>query len=270
LQELVAVLSEADVENAEAEAFELMRCVLGLRRAEVGAAEVEGSQATRVTALATRRAAGVPLQYLTGVAGFRHIEIKVGPGVLVPRPETEIVTGRALTHLPEGGTCVDVGTGSGAIALSVAHERPDATVLATEAAPDALRWARLNRKELGLPVEIVAGDLFDGLPEDLRGRVDVIVSNPPYVGTGERALLPVEVVDHEPHEALFAGERGLSVIERLVDESGAWLSPRGWLVFEIAPHHHESVRELLQNRGYRDVRISPDLTGRDRVAEGRL
>lgn len=270
MRDLVAVLSEGGVENADAEAYELMRSVLGLGRAEVGRARVDGPQATRVTALATRRAAGVPLQYLTGVAGFRHIELKVGPGVLVPRPETEVVTERALALLPQRGTCVDVGTGSGAIALSVAHERPDATVLATEAAADALRWARLNRDELGLPVEIAAGDLFDGLPEDLRGKVDVIVSNPPYIGTGERAQLPVEVVEHEPHEALFAGERGLSVIERLVDESRAWLSREGWLVFEIAPHHHEGVRELLEGYGYGDVRIGPDLAGRDRVAEGRL
>lgn len=270
MRDVVTVLSEGGVESAEAEAFELMRSILGLPRAEIAGARVDGPQATRLMALAKRRTAGVPLQYLTGVAGFRYIELKVGPGVLVPRPETEIVTERALTLLREGGTCVDVGTGSGAIALSVARERPDATVLATEAASDALRWARLNRDGLGLAVDIVAGDLFEGLPEDLRGGVDVIVSNPPYIGTGERAQLPVEVVEHEPHEALFAGESGLSVIERLIDESRAWLAPAGWLIFEIAFHHGREVRRLLEGYGYRDVRIGPDLTGRDRVAEGRL
>ena len=246
-----------------------MRAVFGLKRAEVVSADIDATDVARVFDLARRRTEGTPLQYLTGVAPFRHLELKVGPGVLIPRPETEIVTERALARLPPGGAVVDVGTGSGAVALSIAHERPDSTVLATESEPDAFRWACLNRDELGLDVEIVRGDLLDGLPPDLGGAIDVVVSNPPYIGVSEGHLLAPSVVEHEPHEALFAGDRGLSVIVRLVDEARAWLAAGGWLVMEIAPHHSDEVRAQLEDCGYEDVAIGTDMTRRDRIAEGR-
>jgi release factor glutamine methyltransferase len=246
-----------------------LRAVFGLKRAEIVGADIDAADVARVLDLARRRVEGIPLQYLTGVAAFRHLELKVGPGVLIPRPETEIVTERGLARLPSGGVIVDVGTGSGAVALSIAHERPDATVLATERAPDAFRWACRNRDELGLAVEIVRGDLLERIPPAHRGAVDVVVSNPPYIGESERQLLAPTVVEHEPHEALFAGERGLSVIERLVDEARAWLGAGGWLVMEIAPHQSDEVRALLEARGYEDVTIGSDLARRDRVAEGR-
>jgi release factor glutamine methyltransferase len=265
---VAGVLAEGEVESAEAEAYELVRAVLGIRRADVRSVDVEEARATRVLALAGRRAEGVPLQYLTGIAPFRHLELKVGPGVLVPRPETEIVTEHALARLPTGGLAVDVGTGSGAIALSIAYERPDATVVATDAAPDALRWARLNRDELGLRVEIVECDLLGGLSHELAGKIDVIVSNPPYVGMEDLELLPRDVRDHEPPEALFAGERGLAVIERLAAAARGWLVPRGWLVLEVAPHQSDEVRKLLERLDYGSVSIGRDLAGRDRVAEG--
>lgn len=247
-----------------------MRAVIGLKRADVVGADIDGIDAARVLTLAGRRAEGIPLQYLTGVAPFRHLELKVGPGVLIPRPETEIVTERAMARLPIGGVVVDVGTGSGAVALSIAHERPDARVLATESASDAFGWALLNRDELGLEVDIVRGDLMAVLPPDLRGAIDVVVSNPPYIAETERHLLSRDVVDHEPHEALFAGERGMTLIERLADEARGWLGPRGWLVMEIAPHRSKGVRDLLEKLGYLQVTIEVDLTGRDRVAESRL
>ena len=218
-------------------------------------------------ALAHRRAAGEPLQYLTGIAGFRHLELAVGSGVLVPRPETEQVAQRALDLLPDGGTLVDIGTGSGAIALSVAHERRDVRVWATEISPDALRWARANRDRLKLPVEILEGDLFTPLPSDLRGRIDVIVANPPYVGEDERGSLPRDVVDHEPELALFADD-GLSVISRLVEQAPHWLAAGGWLVLEISERHPNEVEGLLRGAGFRDVFIEQDLAGKARIASG--
>lgn len=220
-------------------------------------------------ALARRRAAGEPLQYLTGIAGFRHLELSVGPGVLVPRPETEQVAQRALDLLPPGGILVDIGTGSGAIALSIAHERRDARVWATELSPDAMGWAIGNRDRLKLQVEMLEGDTFSPLPEDLKGLIDVCVSNPPYVAAGEKELLPVEVVDHEPHLALFADD-GLSVIRRLIAESPRWLAPGGWLVLEISERHPDRVEELLRQGGFADVFIEQDLAGRARIASGSM
>lgn len=266
---MAGILAESGIESAEADANELIRAALGISRAEVGNVDVQEAEAVRVLTLAVERARGAPLQYVTGVAAFRHIELRVGPGVLVPRPETEIVTEHALARLPTGGLCVDVGTGSGAIALSIAHERPDATVVATDSAPDAVRWARLNSGKLGLQVEVVECDLLEGLTDELAGKIDVIVSNPPYIGTEERGLLPRDVVEYEPPEALFAGERGMDVIERLADAARGWLAPGGWLVLEVAPHQADRVRELLEGLDYSFVSIARDLAGRNRVAEGR-
>lgn len=245
-------MSEAGVDNARREAQWLNEAA---------------SDATHLAELVGRRIEGEPLQYLTGIAGFRRLELRVGPGVLIPRPETEIVTEIALRLLPAGGTIVDVGTGSGAIALAVADERPDARIYATDISVDALNWARRNRDSLRLAVELVAGDLFDALPHELGGTVDVVVSNPPYIGYAEAASLPVDVRDHEPEVALFAPEDGLSVVRRLAQEAPVWLRPSGHLVLEIAPHQANAVAELLSD--YRDVRMEKDLTGRDRVAVAR-
>lgn len=219
--------------------------------------------------LAERRAAGEPLQYVTGIAGFRELTLKVGPGVLIPRPETELLCERAMAHLARGGRVVDIGTGSGAIALAIAHERADARVWGTDDSAIALSWARLNAGRLGLDVTFVETDLFADLPRVLRGELDLVVSNPPYVAPGERALLPVEVAEHEPPEALFAGVTGLEVIARLVEEACAWLRPQGWLFFEIGETQGLAASDLLDGHGYVEIAIEPDLVGRDRIARGR-
>lgn len=222
-----------------------------------------------VSELVRRRLAGEPLQYVLGTAAFRRLELRVGPGVFIPRPETELVAERAMSLLPRGGTIVDLCTGSGAIALSVADERPDARVVAAELSPDALRWATTNRDVLGLQVELCAGDLFGSLPRDLERRVDVVVSNPPYVDPGESAVLPRDVADHEPDMALFARGGGTSVVERIAAAAPEWLRPGGWLVVEIGETQGPAVRALLERRGFADAAVAPDLTGRDRIAEGR-
>ncbi len=219
--------------------------------------------------LVARRLAGEPLQYLTGIAGFRRLEIQVGPGVFVPRPETEVVTGQALALLPPGGTVVDLCCGSGAIGLAIADERPDARVVATELSREALGWARRNQARLGLDVTLLEGSLFDPLPSSLRGGVDLIVTNPPYVAVAEAPALPPEVRDHEPHLALFAGEFGLSVIRDIVMQAPPWLSPQGWIVLEIGEHQGAEVAALLRAGGFDEVAVHPDLAGRDRVAVGR-
>lgn len=216
-------------------------------------------------AMAERRAKGEPLQYVLGTAQFRHLELEVGPGVFIPRPETELVADRAMELLPQGGTLVDLGTGSGAIALAVAHERPDATVVATEADPGAYPWAVRNRDRLGLRVEMFEGDLFEALPDDLRGGIDVVVSNPPYVSTDRRDILPIDVREHEPEKALYGGGDGMLVVTRLARDARSWLRPGGWLVLEMGAQQQQDMTTLLATLEYTDVVIGVDLAEWPRI-----
>ena len=217
--------------------------------------------------LVERRVAGEPLQYLTGLAGFRRLEMKIGPGALVPRPETESLAGRAIELIPQGGTVVDLGTGAGPIALSIADERPDVRVIATEISDEALEWARLNRDELGLDVELILCDLFEGLPNELRRSVDVVISNPPYISENERSSLPTEVADHEPDVALFAARDGLEIFERIAFGAKGWLISGGVLLSEIGDRQADTVVRLLGHLGYDAPVIRDDLVGRPRIAE---
>jgi len=263
-------LDEANMAASEREGLWLIEAVTGASAATVQAGfGVTEQDCESVLELARRRAAGEPLQYLTGISGFRALELRVGPGTFIPRPETELLVELALARLPPSGVIVDVGTGSGAIALAAAQERPDASVYATEASPGALRWARLNRKRLGLAVELVSGDLLDGLSNDLKGGIDVVVSNPPYVSVGDTSCLPSDVREHEPYEALFAGPDGLEVIVRLAAEAGKWLTPGGWLVLEIGATQGQATANELRRRGYEEVSVYRDLAGRPRTTEGR-
>jgi release factor glutamine methyltransferase len=264
------LLRNAGVGGAETEARWLLEAASGRTRTEYALApEFDAATEQKVMEYAQRRAEGEPLQYVTGVAGFRRLNLSVGPGVFVPRPETELVAERAMSRLPQGGTLIDVGTGSGAIALSVSDERPDARVIATERAPEALGWTRKNKEELGLNVEIVEGDLLDGIPSDLKGKVDVIVSNPPYVADLDRHVLPDDVVDHEPHIALFGGREGTDVISRLTSDALEWLRPGGWIVLEMGARQKDFVTETLISAGYSEVRVGVDFADWPRVAEGR-
>lgn len=272
LERRVAEILEATgIESPEAEARWLIEAASGMDREMllVTKARLDDEVVAAALELVRRRTAGEPLQYVTGIAGFRRLELNVGPGVLVPRPETEVVTEHALARTPDGGVVVDVGTGSGAIALAIKDERPDARVLATELSPDAMRWAEMNRDDLSLEVELIACDLLTGLPSDLHNEIDVIVANPPYVAEADRATLPADVVDHEPHQALFAGERGTAVIDELAREARYWLKPGGWLVLEIGEAQGESTRTTLAAGGYAEVQIHRDLAGRERIAEAR-
>lgn len=225
-------------------------------------------------AMVARRAAGEPLQYVVGRWGFRTLDLLVDRRALIPRPETEVVAGAAIgeaRRLDRPVTVVDLGTGSGAIALSVAAEVVEATVWATDRSPDALAVARANLTGLGRAatrVRLVEGDWFSALPAELRGRADVIVSNPPYVASGDP--LPAEVADWEPVEALRAGERGLDDLDRIVDGAPAWLAPDGSLVVELAPSQASVVADRARSAGFADVEVRQDLTGRDRMVVARL
>jgi release factor glutamine methyltransferase len=213
-----------------------------------------------------QRCSGTPLQHLTGMQTFRLIDLEVRPGVFVPRPETEILAGHALEAIDgtEAPVIVDVGTGAGAIALAMKHERPDARVFATDVSPEAVELARANAARLGLDVTVVEGDLLAPLPEELRGCVDLVVSNPPYIAPEEFDDLPSEV-KADPDLALLGG---IEVYERLAAEALRWLRDGGLLAVEIGASRSEAVADVL-GASFTGVRVERDLSGRDRVVLAR-
>ncbi|MFF2370171.1 peptide chain release factor N(5)-glutamine methyltransferase [Agromyces sp. NPDC058110] len=269
---VVARLQAAGVPDAEVDAELLMGHVLGLTRGGVQArlivgADLDEAEVAALAAFVGRRAAREPLQHITGRAPFRLLDLQVGPGVLVPRPETEVVAQLAIDALravpAEAPIAVDLGTGSGALALALATEVPHARVHAVELSPEAADWAERNIAEVGADVDLVVGDLVDALPE-LDGRVSVVVSNPPYVPVAE---LPsdVEVLVHDPDVALYGGDDGLDVIRALSVRALALLHPGGTLVFEHFETQSEAIAELLRADGWRAISHHRDLTGRDRA-----
>ena len=218
----------------------------------------------------------MPLQHLTGRAPFRHLELAVGPGVFVPRPETEQLVEWALARLAGVAepVVVDLGAGSGAIALSIAHEHPGARVTAVERDPQAIEWTRHNgglRAAVGdRPVTVLAGDMTDpGLLADLDGAVDLVVSNPPYVPDGAR--VPREVADHDPPLALWGGPDGLDVVRGLLRTAARLLRPDGTLGIEHADQQGTALPALVRaSGGWDDVADHPDLAGRARYTTARL
>ncbi len=222
-----------------------------------------------------RRVAGEPLQHITGEMPFRHIVLDVRPGVFIPRPETEVLVTVALDHLDSldrpGPVVVDACTGSGAVACSIAWERAGATVWAVDLSDAAVELAAANSGRLALAdrVTVLHGDLLDPLPEELRGRVDAVVSNPPYVPTDDISRLPADVRDHDPRLALDGGPDGLTVAVRLMEEARSWLAPGGLLAMEL-DESRVCDADLRMREWYEGVRIHTDLAGRDRVLSGTL
>lgn len=224
----------------------------------------------RYAAMVERRRAGEPLQYVLGSWGFRSLDLLVDRRVLIPRPETEWVVEQALRRLPADRAVdvADLGTGSGAIALSIAVERPLARVVATDASADAIAVARANLAGIGRAatrVSLHEGDWFAAVPGALRGRLDLVVSNPPYVAANDD--LPPEVADWEPMPALVPGPTGLEALRTIVGEARGWLRPGGWLVCEIGERQGRDVLGLAG--GYAEAAVLPDLTGRDRMLVAR-
>ena len=236
---------------------------------------VDEIDASRYGDLVTRRAARVPLQHLTGSVGFRYLELEVGPGVFVPRPETESVVQWAVDSVSglEKPLMVDLCTGSGTIAFALANEVPGATVHAVERDPAALEWAARNaqnRVRAGDPaVQLHLASVEDAVPE-LDGTVDLVASNPPYVAITERHLSEPEVIDHDPEIALFAGEDGLDVI-RLVERAAHRLvRPGGLVVVEHSDRQGQSAPAVFaQAGGWHEIADHDDLTGRPRFVTAR-
>ena len=240
---------------------------------------------SHLDSMVARYRSGEPLAYVLGHWSFRHIDVMVDRRVLIPRPETEVVAGRAIelatrgsaaeSRVPSDATCriADLGTGSGVIGLSVASELSIAgtEVWLTDVSRDALDVARANAAGLGrraANVRIAEGEWFAALPGDLTESFDVIVSNPPYIADDDDEVDP-SVCEWEPGSALFAGSDGLQDLRIIVGEAQTWLRPSGWLIVEIGYRQGPTVEQLFVDSGFVDVRIGQDLTGRDRYVEGR-
>ncbi len=274
LAEAVRALRSQNVSAPDWDAERLLRHVLGWERATIVASPgvpVASEPERCFRSLVAERARRVPLQHLVGSQAFWKHEFKVTRDVLIPRAETELLveTSLELLRAAERPVVVDVGTGSGCIALSLAAQRRDAEVHATDISAAALQVARENARLLGLEGRVAfhLGQLLEPVT-GLEGR-DLVVSNPPYVNPGERETLAPEVRDHEPELALFPPGDPLSIYRRLVPEAFEWLRPGGWLIVEIAPTLEEAVAGLFAEAGFEDVRVANDLAGRARLVHGR-
>jgi release factor glutamine methyltransferase len=264
-----AELRRAGCPSPRVDAEWLLADALGVSRTELytdGRQPLEGEAADRFAAAVARRARREPLAYVLGEWGFRRLTLRVDPRVLIPRPETEVLVERCLALVADVARprVLDVGVGSGAIALAIASEHPRASVVATDASPDALALADENRAACGLEdrVELVDGELFAGL----AGPFDLVVSNPPYVEANEIDALEPEVRDWEPRAALVA----TGVTERIAAEARDVLRRGGALALETADGRAAQVASDLEGLGYRQVTLTADLAGRERVVDGRM
>ena len=266
-------LAAADISEVDAE--HLFAYVLGISRMDLhNSVKLEealkalgdfGVIEDTFAKLISRRAAHEPLQYLTGIAYFRHLEIEVGPGVLVPRPESELLVEAVLTHiknLEEKVTgeisVIDLGAGSGALSLAIATEAPRSRVIAVEKSADAIVWLKKNVARISENVRVVEGDVADVLP---GVKCDAVIANPPYVPDNQS--LPRDVAEHEPHIALFGGATGLELPKRFIDAAARLLKSGGVLAIEHTEEQGAAIDALL-SKDFIDIAVHQDLTGRPR------
>ncbi len=259
----MTALTAAGVETPRLDAEVLLANAMGIDRARLyidRELTVEGPAVrTYQDAIRRRSVEREPVAYITGKKGFRHIELKVDHRALIPRPETELLVEIGIS-LPEAICVLDVGTGSGAVALALKHERQDLNVTGSDAREQALQLARENGAKLGLEVKWLRSDLLDELPDEY----DAVLTNPPYVAESERAMLAPEILRHEPEDALFAGDDGLETIRRLI----AQLAKRERIslaALEVGAGQADPVSELMRDAGFPKVRTERDLAGIKRV-----
>lgn len=292
-EETIGRLTAAGVEHATSEARWIVEEASGLDSSELrirgGGVLATERCVAHLDAMVARRLTGEPLQYVVGHWPFRDLDLMVDRRVLIPRPETEQVAGWALeqldrlvadgltrpapvAQLPDGkATVVDLGSGSGALALAIASERPGVDVWAVERDPDAATVLRANLTGLGRAgrrVGIAEGSWFDALPGELAARVDLVVSNPPYVATTE--TLPSGVLDWEPADALFCGPEGTEAIDVILAAAPRWLAPHGVIVIEIGATQGSRAAAAATSAGFGSVRVARDLAGRDRAVIARM
>ena len=263
-----AFLNAKGIATARLDAERLIGSVLGLDRLElylhhdrpVTPAELDG-----IRPLLRRRADLEPVAYILGTVGFHHVVLKCDARALMPRSETETLVEVALANLPERGTLLDVGTGAGAIAVAVKHDRPDVRVTAVDLSPDALALARENADFVGVEITFIESDLLAAIAGQ---RFHVIAANLPYIPDGDPRTEP-GVVRHEPHLALYGGEDGLDLVRRVVVDAPDCLEEGGLLVLEVSDQQASATRGLLEAAGYTEIAFHRDLAGIDRVVAAR-
>ena len=272
LDEAIQNLSEAGLSEMEARWIteEAAGC-------QLMGASLEGLVTNRSMAhydnLISRRLKGEPLQYVLGHWQFRKLDLMVDQRVLIPRPETEVLVSHALEEIDRQETEVlvaDLGTGSGAIGLSIAAERISTQVWCTDLSEGALMVARANLAGLGQPakrVSLCQGSWFEALPKSLQGKLGLVVSNAPYITTSE--TLPPEVKDWEPSIALYGGKEGTDYLQELIQESPSWLAPKGSLILEMSPEQIESMSSLALSKGFNEVLVGSDLADKPRLLVAR-
>jgi release factor glutamine methyltransferase len=276
IMEATRILEDAGVASPRFDADLIAAHVLGVERSRLPMVPlVDPPVITAIGQLVAQRAKRVPLQHLTGWAALGHITVDVGAGVFIPRPETELLLewGLELLRGREYPVVVDLCTGSGALALAMAHEVPDAVVYAVDIDPHALAWARHNadmRVEAGdTPIRLYSGDIADStMFAELDGLVDLVLCNPPYVPEG--TAVPPEVAEHDPHRAVFAAESGLAVIRHALSAAARLLKPGGGMAIEHDDTHGAAVPAIVRaRRVLTDVQDHLDLTGRPRFVTAR-
>ena len=278
VKEVARILRLAEIESARLESEMLICHCTGTDRAALLAHPetlLTPREQSLLWDLLAGRAEREPLPYLLGTQPFLDFDLVVSPAVLIPRPETETLVECAVRLLPERSTdravrVVDVGTGSGAVAIGIARLRPDAIVQATDISGAALAVARDNAARLGAAARVSfgLGNMLQPVDVDWRRRVRLVVSNPPYIPTREIGTLQPEVARYEPRMALDGGPDGLDTIRELVRDAREWLMPGGYLAFEIGMGQGAAVRDLLGQRGYDSIATDPDLAGIERVITG--
>jgi len=257
-------LAKAGVESARVDAEWLIGHALKLNRMELYLKfdkPLSEDELSQIRPLLSRRSKGEPVQYICGSTEFYGIELKVGPGVLVPRPETELLVDAAKQKLKAGDSVLDLCTGSGAIAIALKSEMPELSLTASDISPDTLKYAQENIELNNLDVELVEGDLL----HPFSGRTfDAITVNPPYVKPSEKPLMGKDVLVSEPDLALFSGEDGLDHLRVLAANAKAYLNPGGFFISEIGFQQGADCQSLFSSYGWKDISILQDFTNRDR------
>lgn len=257
-------ITEADIDRIIAQACNLPRMELFLN----GDREISPAEKLKIEVFLQRRAENEPLQYIFEEAPFRDLTLNVGPGVLIPRPETEMLVDLALADLPENAEICDIGTGSGAISISLALARPDSSVTAVDICNDALAYARRNIEKYHVEnITLMRSDLFSEIKEM---KFDLITANLPYVAMGLYAKLDCEVRSFEPESALVSGEDGLELIRKLGTRAQKHLTSGGRIIFEFSPEQEQAMLAIMQDNNYTEVRIIKDLNQLARFAIGKL